>query len=55
MAAFEFVMRAYCLPTNWIDGSPIEHLPVQAAFIVAEQLSYIHSRPKPKLTKPAMV
>ena len=41
MAAFEFVMRAYCLPTNWIDGGPIEPLPVEAAFIVADQLSYI--------------
>ena len=41
MTAFEFVMRTYCLPTNWIDGSPIEPLPVEAAFIVAEQLSYI--------------
>ena len=41
MTAFIFVMRAYCLPTNWIDGTPIEPLPVEAAFIVAEQLSYI--------------
>ena len=43
MAAFEFVMRTYCLPTNWIDGSPIEPLPVEAAFIVAEQINYIRA------------
>ena len=48
MAAFEFVMRAYCLPTNWIDGSPIEHLPVEAAWTVAEQLRYIRAGKLPE-------
>lgn len=48
MEAFEFVMRAYCLPTNWIDDSPIESLPVEAAFIVAEQLSYIRAGKLPE-------
>jgi hypothetical protein len=43
MEAFEFVMRAYCLPTNWIDGIPIEPLPVMAAFTVAEQVNYIRA------------
>jgi len=47
MMAFEFVMRAYCLPTNWIDGNPIEPLPVVAAFTVAEQVNYIRASKLP--------
>lgn len=48
---FELTLREYLLPENWPDGpggNPIEPLPVEAAFIVADMISYIRAGKLPK-------
>lgn len=49
--AFELTLRAYNLPTNWPDGPtepPREHLPIEAASIVADMISYIRAGKLPE-------